>query len=228
MRGAMRGATFVGVVVACVATSMGGCAGSMEPDEVAEVTPDRSASAHLFDEADGMVARADADGSQRACELAREALAREALEGEDAKAGEARAAFCDAEVERVRWESIAMDSDDMNELRASLERKIAGLTSVKLRYEAVYPFAVMEWTLAAGTREASLYDHFGEMLLASPTPGMLDEESAEVYRQQLSDIATPLLDDADKRYALVVAKADELGFSSAYIDIARAQLKPAP
>lgn len=209
--------------VSCVVMSCA-CAGTAQPDSLIDEAP---GSAQLFARADEMITSGDADGAAIGCDRARRALALESPEGDDA-AGNARAAFCDAEVERVRWEALRLDSQDISELKNTLDAKLEGLHTVRAGYQMVFTFEVMEWTYAAGVREAGMYEHFGEVLITSTTPQNLSEEAAKMYREQIAGVAEPMFADARKRYALIVDRADEEGFTSAYIELARAKITESP
>ena len=218
-------------VIGCVAV-LGACAGTVDPDvdgeeqELVDRTPDGSA--HLFGEAERMIAKGDIEGAERACLLSKDALSKEALDEDEAASAQARTAFCFAEVERLSWELIALDSEDMSEIKAQLETKVAGHRKLAERYQQVMEMGSQEWTLASATRVGDIFVHFADSILASTVPPALAEDQRVIYREQLEQLADPLYREAGTRYAKVLAKAEEDGVEGTYVDHARSMSKQYP
>ncbi len=219
--GVVRSKISAWCLAGCVVV-LGACAATVEPEGEAElVDPTPQGSVHLFGEAEKMIAQNDREGAERACALSRDASKREALNEVEAADAFARTAFCFAEIERLEWENLRLDSSDMEEVKSQLDAKIQAMEKLRSTYQEVIDMGSIEWTLAAGTRTGDIFVHFADAITNSPTPTILDDEASALYREQLEDVATPLYAEAGARYARVVKMAEEKNAEGAYVTHAK-------
>ena len=90
-----------------------------------------------------------------------------------------------------------------------MQDRIKGQQELNQKYERIYAYRNLEWTLAASFRVGSMYQRFAQALYDTPVPFAEGSEEWDIYRTQLDDIAVPLEDEAVKNYEKVIAKARE-------------------
>lgn len=120
----------------------------------------------------------------------------------------AKAKFMLVERDFVAWRNIKIKGS-LKKQEALLQDKIAGQKKLTARYEEVWGYKSLEWTMASSYRIGSLFQQFAASLYEVPIPFREDSEAYEVYRTQLEDIAIPLEDEAIRRYEMTIAKARE-------------------
>jgi TolA-binding protein len=120
----------------------------------------------------------------------------------------AKAEFMLVEREYEDWEDIKIRGN-LNRQKRLLKKKIEGQKALTPKYEKVYEYRNLEWTLAATFRIGKMHQDFANALYEVPIPFKEGSEQYDIYRTQLEDIAIPLEDEAIKRYEGTIAKARE-------------------
>lgn len=118
----------------------------------------------------------------------------------------AKARFMQVERDYADWEKIEIKGNK-NRQQKLLEQKVSGQKELTGKYEEVYAYGSLEWTMAAAYRIGKMYQDFATSLYNVPIPFREDSEEYEIYRTQLEDIAIPLEDEAIRRYEATIAKA---------------------
>lgn len=120
----------------------------------------------------------------------------------------AEAEFKLLEYEFAAWDSIKIKGSQKQQGKL-LQDRIKGQQELNQKYERIYAYRNLEWTLAASFRVGSMYQRFAQALYDTPVPFAEGSEEWDIYRTQLDDIAVPLEDEAVKNYEKVIAKARE-------------------
>lgn len=118
----------------------------------------------------------------------------------------AKAEFQLVEYEFEDWDDIKLRGKVKTQSK-QLQTKIEGQKALAAKYEKVYTYRNLEWTLATGYRVGNMYQRFAQMLYDAPVPFPEDSEQWDIYRTQLDDIAVPLEDKAVENYVKVIDKA---------------------
>lgn len=118
----------------------------------------------------------------------------------------AKAKFMLVEREYDAWEKIAIRGN-LNAQQRVLKTKIEGQKELNRKYEEVWAYNSLEWTMAASYRKGKLMQDFAQSLYEVPIPFREGSEQHDLYRTQLEDIAIPLEDEAIKAYETMIAKA---------------------
>lgn len=118
----------------------------------------------------------------------------------------AEAQFQLAERDFQEWKDIKIDGE-LSEQREKLQTKIERQKEVAAKFQKVFNYQSLEWTLAAGYRRGSLFQNFANALYSVPIPFDPGTEQYNVYRTKLEDIAIPLEDKAVEQYKQVIGKA---------------------
>ena len=120
----------------------------------------------------------------------------------------AKARFMLVERDYAEWEKVRIRGNRKAQEKL-LKEKIAGQKELTGKYEEVYGYASLEWTMAASFRIGKMYQEFAKSLYEVPIPFREDSEQYEIYRTQLEDVAIPLEDEAIRRYEATISKARE-------------------
>ncbi len=131
---------------------------------------------------------------------------RETEPGGSAAQYAAEAQFQLAERDFQEWKQIKIDGE-LSEQREKLQTKIERQKEVAAKFQKVFNYQSLEWTLAAGYRRGSLFQNFANALYDVPIPFDPGTEQYNVYRTKLEDIAIPLEDKAVEQYKQVISKA---------------------
>lgn len=118
----------------------------------------------------------------------------------------AKASFFMAEIDFVEWDKIQLRGK-LKAQEQALKRKLEGAQKLRARYEAVYEYLSLEWTMAAGYRQANIKQRFATALYDADVPFPEDSEEYFMYKVQLEDIAVPLEDEAVEDYEAVIRQA---------------------
>ncbi len=118
----------------------------------------------------------------------------------------AKSRFMLVEREFEDWRDIKIKGS-INRQRKRLETKIEGQKELTAKYESVWEYQSLEWTMASSFRIGSLFQQFAISLYDVPIPFDDMSEEYEIYRTQLEDIAIPLEDEAIVRYEKTIQKA---------------------
>ena len=128
--------------------------------------------------------------------------------GTDAAFYAAKAQFMLTEFEFAQWNKIAIRGNQKKQKKL-LDARIKGQQALTPKYQKVYAYQNLEWSMAAGFREGNLFQEFAKALYNASVPFKEGSEEWDIYRGQLDDIAVPLEDEAVKKYELIVKKARE-------------------
>ena len=120
----------------------------------------------------------------------------------------ARARFYMTEYEFETWDRIQLKGNLKNQERA-LKAKFDGAKELRPKYEQVYEYKNLEWTMAAGYRSANILQRFAQTLYDAEVPFEEGSEEYDMYRIQLEDLAIPLEDQAVAAYEKAITKARE-------------------
>lgn len=120
----------------------------------------------------------------------------------------AEAEFKLLEYEFNEWDAIKIKGNQKKQGEL-LQKKIAGQKELSTKYERVYAYKNLEWTLATSFRVGSMFQRFAQALYDTPVPFAEGTEEWDIYRTQLDDIAVPLEDKAVENYEKVIIKARE-------------------
>ena len=120
----------------------------------------------------------------------------------------AKATFMLTEREFDKWDAIKFTGSAKNQ-GEQLKKKVAGQKDLTPKYQNVFAYKNLEWTMAASYRLGNMYQRFAQALYAAPVPFKEGSEEWDLYRGELDDLAVPLEDEAVKSYAKVVEKARE-------------------
>ena len=118
----------------------------------------------------------------------------------------AKGQFMLVERDYEKWAKIKIKGN-LKAQQKILKDKIAGSQELNRKYEEVYPYGNLEWTMAASYRKGKLFQEFAQSLYEVPIPFREGSEEADMYRTQLEDVAIPLEDKAIEAYEATVNKA---------------------
>ncbi len=118
----------------------------------------------------------------------------------------AKAAFMLVEREYADWAKIKIKGNLAGQQKV-LKTKIAGQQALNRKYEEVWAYGSLEWTMASSYRKGKLMQEFAASLYEVPIPFKEGSEQYDIYRTQLEDIAIPLEDKAIESYEATIAKA---------------------
>lgn len=118
----------------------------------------------------------------------------------------AKGKFMLVEREYERWAKIKITGNLKNQQKV-LKEKIAGQVALNKRYEEVWEYGSLEWTMASSYRKGKLMQEFAASLYEVPIPFRDGSEEYDMYRTQLEDVAIPLEDKAIESYEATIAKA---------------------
>jgi len=127
----------------------------------------------------------------------------------------ARAQFYLAEFEFDKWDKIQLRGS-LKKQEGLLKEKFNGAKALRPRYEAVYDYRNLEWTMAAGYRTANILQRFADALYNADVPFEEGSEEYDVYKVSLEDVAVPLEDEAVADYEKTIAKAREAKINNAW------------
>lgn len=151
---------------------------------------------------------------ETACPRERDAAkaARErALGAADAtvKAAAAEAVFAHAACEHRQFESMQIESVDVDLFKASIRDLKGQLFTVKNLYDEVTSYNLPHWSVGAYTRLGNLYAGYAAKLRASePGPGIDDPGQRSTWRQEVDALARPVDLDAAAFYGRALEIAD--------------------
>jgi TolA-binding protein len=100
---------------------------------------------------------------------------------------------------------------DARHLKKTLDEKSALLEKAKAAFVDVVTFNDPEWATAALYRIGEGYERFSKALRDAPTPPGLDEQSAQVYREELEKVVVVVEEKAIDAYRGGYKKAFDLG-----------------
>ena len=98
-----------------------------------------------------------------------------------------------------------------------------------LRAQANFIRAIREghrgWATAAGYRIGSLYEHLFDELMSLPVPQGLDEGAADIYREEVRDRVSILVEKAIRVYEMNRAMAERIGEDNEWVQRTTAALE---
>jgi tetratricopeptide (TPR) repeat protein len=124
----------------------------------------------------------------------------------------AQAQFFLGEIYRLRYQMVSLDPNQgVDELAKDLEYKAELLLSAQGHYLRVIRMGNRYWSTASGERIGGLYESLYQHLVSSPVPKELDEEEAQIYRQELRKRIRVLITKAINVYELTLEAAERVG-----------------
>lgn len=120
----------------------------------------------------------------------------------------AESEFMLVEREYDDWAKIKIQGNLKRQKRL-LKEKIEGQKALTPKYEKVYEYRSLEWTMAASYRVGKMHQDFANSLYEVPIPFKEGSQQYDIYRTQLEDIAIPLEDEAIRRYEATIDRARE-------------------
>lgn len=120
----------------------------------------------------------------------------------------AKAQFMLVEREYEDWAKMRI-AGNLNQQQRQLKQKIEGQQELNRKYEEVWNYGSLEWTMASSYRKGKLMQEFAASLYEVPVPFAEGSEQYDIYRTQLEDLAIPLEDEAIAAYEATITKARE-------------------
>jgi len=105
-----------------------------------------------------------------------------------------------------------------------LEKKAELNKSLKDVYKEVFPFKIVEWTLASFYRLGYVDEEFSRALFDAPVPKGFSMEEADMYRMQLEDFAMPIEERAVAAYQKVIQESEKFKVSNDWVEKAKENL----
>ncbi len=137
----------------------------------------------------------------------------------------AQAQFFLGEIYRLHYESITLDADKtVDELARDLEYKAELLLSAQGHYLRAIRIGNGYWATAAGAQIGGLYENLYEHMTNASAPHELNNEEAEVYRQELRKKIRVLLSKAITIYERTLEAAERIGATSPFVEKTRESL----
>ena len=118
----------------------------------------------------------------------------------------AEAQFRMSERAFAEWRDIKLKGS-LEQQKQNLQDKIKGSQKVSKKYQKVFNYKSLEWTLAAGYRIGSLFKNFADTLYEAPIPFDKGTQEYRVYRQELENRAMPIEDKAVSHFKKTLSKA---------------------
>jgi hypothetical protein len=122
----------------------------------------------------------------------------------------AEAMFYLLEPKYEQWSAIAFEGD-IKAQHMLVQDKIKGQRALQQEYTAIMAYESPRWNIASTYRIAGLLHEFARSLWAAEIPFEQGSQEHGIYKQQLHELAVPLLDKADELYAQTLTYADEQG-----------------
>jgi len=135
----------------------------------------------------------------------------------------ARAQFRLAESALKSYERITFEVSP-RKLKKTLVIKAESLKKMERRYQAVFAYKRVQWTLAAYYRLGYLYQNFADVLVDSPCPKGLNEEECDIYKGKLEELAEAPIKKAVAAYQVTMDKSREFKVVNKWTDLAYASL----
>ncbi len=138
----------------------------------------------------------------------------------------AQAQFFLGEIYRLRYQMVSLDPNQRaDELAKDLEYKAELLLSAQGHYLRAIRMGNRYWSTASGERIGGLYESLYEHLVSSPVPQELDEEEAQVYRQELRKKIRVLITKAINVYERTLEAAERVGAANPFVERTRESLR---
>jgi hypothetical protein len=138
----------------------------------------------------------------------------------------AQAQFFIGEIYRQNYESVQLDpTKGTDELAKDLEFKAELLLSAQGHYLRAIRVGNGYWATAAGSQIGGLYENLYDHMVNAPVPPGLNQEEAEVYRQELRKKVRVLINKAISIYERTLETAERIGAQSSFVDRTRESLK---
>src|SRR5215813_12702419 len=138
----------------------------------------------------------------------------------------AQAQFFLGEIYRLRYQMVSLDPNQgVDELAKDLEYKAELLLSAQGHYLRAIRMGHRYWSTASGERIGALYESLYEHLVSSPVPKELDEEEAQIYRQELRKKIRVLITKAINVYERTLEAAERVGAANPFVERTRESLQ---
>ncbi len=138
----------------------------------------------------------------------------------------AQAQFFLGEIYRLHYESVQLDPDKgVDQLARDLEYKAELLLSAQGHYLRSIRIGNGYWATAAGTQIGGLYENLYHHMVNAPAPKELDQEEAEVYRQELRKKIRVLMTKAINIYERTLEAAERIGAQNPFVAKSRESLE---
>jgi len=92
----------------------------------------------------------------------------------------------------------------------AIQQKRKLLAELEAAYAGILPYKAVDWTVAAFFRMGQVWQLLAKAVFDAPIPESLDEETQDVYRSQLEDIAAQWENTAIERYETTIQNARQL------------------
>jgi tetratricopeptide (TPR) repeat protein len=138
----------------------------------------------------------------------------------------AQAHFFVGEIYRLHYEAVKLEPlKGADALAKDLNHKAELLLSAQGNYLRSIRVGNGHWATASGSQIGAMYESLYEHLVNSPAPAELDEEEAQVYREELRKKIRVLLTKSINIYKRTLEAAERIGAQSAFVLRTRASLE---
>ena len=138
----------------------------------------------------------------------------------------AQGEFFLGEIYRLRSEGVSLRPEqDAEQLARELEYKAELLLSAQGHYLRAIRIGDRYWSTASGAQIGMLYENLYSNLINSPVPKQLNDEEAEIYRQELRKRVRGLVTKAINIYERTLEAAERIGSSGVFVDRTRESLR---
>jgi len=138
----------------------------------------------------------------------------------------AQAHFFIGEIYRLHYESVKLEpTKGTDKLAEDLNYKAELLLSAQGHYLRSIRIGNGYWATAAGAQIGAMYENLYEHMVHTPAPPELDEEEAQVYRQELRKKIRVLLTKSINIYERTLEAAERIGSQNAFVDRTRESLR---
>jgi TolA-binding protein len=105
-------------------------------------------------------------------------------------------------------------------LKKTLKKKAEFLKNMEQKYQEVFSYKRVQWTLAAYYRLGYLYENFAQVLVEAPCPRGLNEEECDLYKGKLMDFSEAPIRKAVSAFELTMEKSKQFKFVNEWTKMA--------
>jgi tetratricopeptide (TPR) repeat protein len=138
----------------------------------------------------------------------------------------AQAHFFIGEIYRLHYEAVKLEpTRGTDKLAEDLNYKAELLLSAQGHYLRSIRVGNGHWATASGAQIGAMYENLYDHMVKAPAPPELDEEEAQVYRQELRKKIRVLLTKSINIYERTLEAAERIGSQNAFVDRTRESLR---
>jgi tetratricopeptide (TPR) repeat protein len=138
----------------------------------------------------------------------------------------AQAHFFIGEIYRLHYETVKLEpAKGTDKLAEDLNYKAELLLSAQGHYLRSIRIGNGHWATASGAQIGAMYENLYDHMVTAPAPPELNEEEAQVYRQELRKKIRVLLTKSINIYERTLEAAERIGSQNAFVDRTRESLR---